>query len=256
VFASLLDIAESLAGGVITARVTFDLGALLDLITLLEEIATLLAQNRGDDAEAIARGASSFSGAITQGGTVPSSVINAVRDLLDALRALSPAAFAAQRDALVEAIIIAVVVATGGQMVQATLSGAQEVPPVTTGASGTSALTISADQTQISFSLTTQNITGVTQAHIHVGPAGVNGPVILFLCTNLTPPSGVPTPPTCPTSGGTVTGILTAANLIPNIGAGINTFANAVNAILNGNAYVNVHTSQNPGGEIRGQIGP
>jgi hypothetical protein len=44
------------------------------------------------------------------------------------------------------------------------------------------------------------------------------------------------------------------AQLRPRPEIGINTFDDVVQAIVGGGAYVNVHTTTNPGGEIRGQI--
>ena len=85
------------------------------------------------------------------------------------------------------------------------------------------------------------------------------------------PPAGVPVPPACPQApvGGdtaTVTGTLTAANLlVPNVAnvalptqgidPGAAGFAEIVQAIRNGAAYANVHTSKVPSGEIRGALG-
>ncbi|PYO44319.1 MAG: hypothetical protein DMD33_03270 [Gemmatimonadetes bacterium] len=82
--------------------------------------------------------------------------------------------------------------------------------------------------------------------------------MVLFLCTNLSPPSGPPTPPPCPTFSGTVTGTLTAANVIAVPGQGIDSgaagFAEMLEAIRVGAAYANVHTTSHPGGEIRGRL--
>jgi hypothetical protein len=94
----------------------------------------------------------------------------------------------------------------------------------------------------IDFVLRAQNIVNVTQAHIHVGAEGVNGPVIFWLFDPAT--DGPFTSP--------VTGTLTAADLVQ--AGGINTFAQALEAIRDGNTYVNVHTVVYPAGEIRGQI--
>jgi hypothetical protein len=134
------------------------------------------------------------------------------------------------------------------------LAGDQEVPPRQTGGSGTATLTIDGDSKEIGYTLELrgQFTSPIQQAHIHSGVPGINGPIFLFLCTNLPPPSGVPTPPPCPIGAGTVSGTLTAANFIPV--AGLSTFAEGVDAILAGKAYVNVHTQTNPGGEIRGQV--
>ncbi len=83
---------------------------------------------------------------------------------------------------------------------------------------------------------------------------------MLFLCTNLTPPTGVPTPPPCPIAGGTVTGMLTAADVIAVSGQGVDSstagFAEIVAAMRAGTTYANVHSTRYPGGEIRGRLGP
>jgi hypothetical protein len=148
----------------------------------------------------------------------------------------------------------------------ASLSGAGERPtavPNTPG-SGTAVLTVSEDQTQIEYELTYTALTGVQQAHIHVGDANTAGPIILFLCTNIGTGTNVaigggplPTPPPCPTGSGTVTGTLTAANLSPKAATAatpaVNSFADAVTQLVNGLTYTNVHTAVNTGGEIRGQ---
>jgi hypothetical protein len=112
--------------------------------------------------------------------------------------------------------------------------------------------------------------TNVLQAHIHFGRPGLTGGVVLFLCTNLTPPPGVPTPPACPqapANGETVTvsGTLDASDfIVPNVStnpssqgldAGAAGFAEIIEAIRNGAAYANVHTSKVPSGEIRGALG-
>jgi hypothetical protein len=157
---------------------------------------------------------------------------------------------------------------------QANLTGAAErtaanapnPATVNTPGSGTSALTISEDQSQITYTLTYTGLSNVQQAHIHVGSADVSGPIILFLCTNIGTGTNVncsggplPTPQACPTSAGTVTGTLTTADLSckpASATAGtpaINNFADAVAQLTSGNTYTNVHTAANPGGEIRGQ---
>ena len=112
----------------------------------------------------------------------------------------------------------------GGQEI--TLSGASEVPPVTTTASGTGTVTINADRT-VSAKITVTGMTA-TASHIHEGAAGTNGPVI-----------------------------------VPFTKTGDNTFAAPDGAKLTesqytsykaGNLYVNVHSARNPGGEVRAQL--
>jgi hypothetical protein len=139
----------------------------------------------------------------------------------------------------------------------ATFNGAQEVPPVTTTASGTATLTFDAEQTKIVFMLQYTGLTAVQEAHIHVGAVADRGDIVFFLCTNSTTPVPENTPP-CPETAGMVTGTLTATELQhPASGSGIviSTFADAVSVMLNSNTYGEVLTEAFPDGEIRGQIG-
>jgi hypothetical protein len=112
----------------------------------------------------------------------------------------------------------------GGQ--QVTLSGSNEVPPVTTGATGSGTVTVKSDRS-VSANITVLGMTA-TAAHIHEGAAGANGPVI-----------------------------------VPFTKTSDNTFAAAEGAKMTesqyaaykaGNTYVNVHSAKNPGGEIRVQL--
>lgn len=151
----------------------------------------------------------------------------------------------------------------GPQIRHANLTGEQEVsapgaPPVVTTAMGNVTLVINAARTQVDFTLNlTTPLPNITQAHIHAGPIGTNGPIFVFFCTNLaTLPANVPAPPACPTAPGTLTGTWTAANLVTGAGptgAGVTNFADAIAHILSGDSYSNVHTTAFPGGEIRGQ---
>lgn len=141
-------------------------------------------------------------------------------------------------------------------VIPVTLSGDEEVadPSVETEATGTATVTINAAQTQINFTVTVTGIADTTDAHIHIGAAGTNGPVVLFFCSD-DPPDGIPTPAPCPgAGGGTISGTLTEANLIPREAVGVLSFADAIDAILAGNAYINVHSVAFPAGEVRGQL--
>ena len=155
----------------------------------------------------------------------------------------------------------AIVSPAAAQEVAARLVGYQETPAtINTAASGEFRATIRDDGTTIDYQLTYQNLSSSPlQSHIHFGEPGLSGGVVLFLCTNLTPPLGVPTPPACPAPPATVTGTLTAANVIPIVGQGIDAgaagFAEIVKAIRAGAAYANLHTTAHPGGEIRGRLG-
>ncbi len=130
----------------------------------------------------------------------------------------------------------------------ATLSGDGESPSTGTGF-GTVEFNSTLDTLSItlSFSGLTSPVatpTGVPgPAHIHFGPAGTSGP-ILFPFLNF--PTGV--------ISGAFSTTLTAADLLPDAGNGITTFAQAVSAIEAGDTYFNIHTVAFPMGEIRGQI--
>src|SRR5439155_16919226 len=96
------------------------------------------------------------------------------------------------------------------------LSGYQETPlTINAPASGEFKATMRDDGTAIDYTLTYRDLSSpVTQAHIHFGRPAISGGIVLFLCTNLTPPAGVPTPQMCPPAPATITGMLTAADVI------------------------------------------
>jgi hypothetical protein len=139
------------------------------------------------------------------------------------------------------------------------LTGYQETPAaVNSPGSGEFYIHVHPDKTKLDFELRYRGLTGVTQSHIHFGRPGVAGSIVLYLCTNLTPPAGVPVPQACPTSEGIVVGTLSAANIVPvaaqGIAAGDAGFAAVLKAIQEGATYANVHTSGFTGGEIRGVL--
>jgi hypothetical protein len=94
------------------------------------------------------------------------------------------------------------------------------------------------------------NIENVTMAHIHVAAEpGGNGPPVVWLYPEGPPPSLIPGR----TQGGLGVGEFSASDLVGPL-AGM-TLADLRSAFVEGRAYVNVHTGQHPGGEIRGTIG-
>lgn len=143
--------------------------------------------------------------------------------------------------------------------ISARLFGINEVPSVSTGATGRLKATISSDEQSIEYELSFSGLQGVVaQSHIHIARANVNGGIVLWLCQGTSKPAdpviAALTPP-CPQEG-TVTGTLTGANVTPvatqQIGA--NELDEVIALIRAGAAYANVHTAPSPGGEIRGQI--
>ena len=115
---------------------------------------------------------------------------------------------------------------SGGDMVK--LSGAQEVPIVSTPASGSGTITVNSDGS-VSGSITTTGVAGVA-AHIHEGAMGSNGPVIVPL-------------------------VKTADN-VWSVPAGAKLTDAQLASYKAGKLYVNVHSAANKGGEIRAQITP
>lgn len=137
---------------------------------------------------------------------------------------------------------------------RAKLVGAEEVPVVSTQASGDFEARIEADGS-ISYKLSYEGLEGgnVLFAHIHLGQPSVNGGIMVFLCNNT---ATGPVPQACPGPSGTVEGTIRAADVLglttQQVTAG--GFDEFVRALRNGTAYVNVHTTASPGGEIRGQV--
>ena len=117
----------------------------------------------------------------------------------------------------------------GSDAVQVSISGAEEVPPVKTSASGSGSITVSEDRS-VSGSFKLQNAAQISVAHIHVGPAGKSGPVIIPLQKIADNEWAVP-------SGAKLT-------------------ESQYQSYKAGELYVNFHSAQYKGGEIRGQIRP
>jgi hypothetical protein len=146
------------------------------------------------------------------------------------------------------------------------LSGDQEVMPLgivnNSLAQGQANFKLSADGTELSYKLIFSNIDNAFMAHIHMGPAGANGPVVVWLFPSTTP--GAPGPLGAGRMDGVqAEGTITAANLVGPLAG--HPFGELIDAIRAGNAYVNVHTNDGvaptntgsgdfPGGEIRGQL--
>ena len=109
-----------------------------------------------------------------------------------------------------------------------TLSGAEEVPPVATSATGNGTITIGADKS-VSGSVKTSGV-AATAAHIHEAPAGKNGPVIVPLAKT--------------------------SDNVWSVPAGAKLTDAQYQSFKAGNLYVNVHSAAHKGGEIRGQLKP
>jgi hypothetical protein len=117
----------------------------------------------------------------------------------------------------------------GGDTLQVRMTGAEEVPPVTTSASGSGTVTVDADGS-VSGSFKVQSAAPFLAAHIHMGAAGKNGPVI------------IPLRKTSDTEW-----------VIP---AGAKLTDAQYQSYKAGELYVNFHSAKFKGGEIRGQLRP
>src|SRR3989441_2635224 len=138
------------------------------------------------------------------------------------------------------------------------LTGASEVPARETPAVGEVKFQLSPDGTRLEYRLISSNIHNVIASHIHLAPAGVNGPITVFLFGNVPPGGGR-------TDGVLAHGTITAANLIGPLAG--HPFSDLIAAMQAETTYVNVHTIDGaaptntgpgdfPGGEIRGQLRP
>ncbi len=157
---------------------------------------------------------------------------------------------------LILLVAVGVVLSDGVKQFQELMTGFEEVPAVSTNATGEFRARINNDETEISYELSYSGLEGsVTQAHIHLGQAAVNGGIGVFLCTNVGGPAG--TQP-CPPSPATITGTITASNVIGPAAQGLapGEFTELVRAIRAGATYANVHSTKFPGGEVRAQIDP
>jgi len=136
------------------------------------------------------------------------------------------------------------------------LTGDAEAPMRDTNATGQAVLHVVGGGALLSYRLIVANIDNVVASHIHLGPAGSNGPVVAFLFGAV------------PAGGGRIEGVIaegfvSGADLVgPLAGQSLSVL---IEALATGGAYVNVHTNDGiaptntgpgdfPGGEIRGQI--
>lgn len=160
------------------------------------------------------------------------------------------------------ALVAVTIFAIGPRNIREFLTGYEEVPSISTGASAVFNARISTDESRIDYELTYTALEGaVQQSHIHLGQKGANGGISVFLCTNLgNGPAGVQA---CPQGPATISGTITPADVSPPIPAtqaarnqGLDTgeWEEFLAALRAGVTYVNLHSTKFPGGEIRSQI--
>lgn len=145
--------------------------------------------------------------------------------------------------------------------------------PADSQAQGQALFQIADDSLSFDYKLIASNIDNITQAHIHCGPAGMNGPIIVWLYPSPTAGGALPG------GAGRHDGVLAEGTIVSGtplhvrtVGSsaacpgGVSSFADVLAKIRANNTYVNVHTSDSvtppantgpgdfPGGEIRGQL--
>jgi hypothetical protein len=127
----------------------------------------------------------------------------------------------------------------------ANLSGGNEVPGVVTGSAGTATVTWNTATKAGTYRVEVYNMpVGTTASHIHVGAAGVSGPVVI----NFTVPAGGIS------NDFGLSGTFACSDVVVRAAQGINSCEDFEQALSLGNTYVNVHSTANPGGEVRGQL--
>jgi hypothetical protein len=144
------------------------------------------------------------------------------------------------------ALVLAVVDGASAQTVRftATLSGASESPAVVTGSFATADVTYDMASQTLSWIIDVFNMpSGTTNAHFHVGGPGAAGPTVV----NIAFPAQI-------SNDYRLTGSATAANLLQRADQGIRSWQDLEQSLFGGQLYINVHSTVNPGGEIRGQV--
>jgi hypothetical protein len=138
----------------------------------------------------------------------------------------------------------------------AKMVGFQEVPSIfSANGQGTLHLDLDKKARTITFRETFSGLSSpVTQSHIHLGKIHTAGGITVFFCTNLS--NGPAGTQACPAGGGTVTGTISGGNVLPIAAQGMpaGDFDALVELIESRSGYANVHTTNFPAGEIRGQI--
>jgi hypothetical protein len=149
------------------------------------------------------------------------------------------------------------------------LSGDEEVftgappTPADSNAQGQAIFHVAENGQSIDYKLIVSNIENITQAHIHCAPRGVNGPIVVWLYPSpaATAVQLIPGRHDGVLVEGTIDATVdppTSNHVSPttniNCPGGVSSLADVLTRIREGNAYVNVHTTAFPGGEVRGQF--
>src|SRR6266699_1750835 len=141
---------------------------------------------------------------------------------------------------------------SGTRFFRASLDGYHETPlSISTNGTVSFRDTLNPTGDELTYELQYSGLEGgpILFAHVHIGQIGTTGGVMFFLC-------GGGGKPACPNGPATVTGTVTAPNVIGPAGQGVapGEFAEVIQAMRAGAAYANIHSMVYPTGEIRGQI--
>src|SRR5262249_14226244 len=130
------------------------------------------------------------------------------------------------------------------EIVRAVLVGFNEVPTLSSAASGRFSAVIDEDAGTITWELSYKGLPRVTQSHIHSGRTAIKGGVMVFFCSNLgTGPAGTQA---CPDGEATLTGTIQVADMVGGAaaqGIAAGDFAEMLAAIRSGSTYANVHSA-------------
>ncbi len=140
------------------------------------------------------------------------------------------------------------------------ISSFQQVPAFSSGANGHFKAEVNVERTEVKYKLSYKGMEGdVFMAHIHFAQAGANGGIMVWFCGD--PDAGFPPPasinvPLCGPKEDMLEGSFTVDELLGPEGQGISPgeFEAFVVALEKGLGYVNIHSTLQPPGEIRGQI--
>jgi hypothetical protein len=129
---------------------------------------------------------------------------------------------------------------------QALMTNQGEVPPTPSAGRGLASLVLSADGSTLYYNVSITGMSSsVTAAHIHLGPRGQNGEVVVNFC-------GAGNTPACTSEGTIASGAITSSSLVGPLAG--HSLADLIVAMTAGGTYANVHSQEFPNGEIRGQV--
>jgi hypothetical protein len=135
----------------------------------------------------------------------------------------------------------------------ATLSGAQEVPAVTTSANGWANWVLE-DPNTIQYDIFVAGIDSITMAHFHAAPSGANGPIMAWFVPTEAARAPGPGSISVPAAGGILRQNRISRASLTMVAPF--TWDSVVARMQAGTTYLNIHTRRFPGGELRGQVGP